>query len=154
MSKSLVQKPEIELAEDFSTLIKHEVLMDNCEIKRNTPLGIDTIRDFVGGQNMQFICCNGDQSLYVYKTTRNQILQFSDNPKYHLKYFKEKQSPLLNAFFVIIDVPKTSTRRDHMVLLGSVQSGFADVFPKVGFARKFDIVGKNMTTYLLLVMPS
>ena len=138
--------------EDLESVINKQAMRKYCEIVRKQPTTIETIHELVAGSNMNYSCCNEDQSMYIYKTCRKEIVDEMDDPKLVLKYFEEKQSPLMNAIFTVVFIPKTANRRDHLVFFGCLHITFSDIFPNVGFARKFEICGKYIPTYFILVL--
>ena len=107
--------------EDLSRYITYERIIDYAEVKRANPVSIETIQELVGGPNMPYICCNGVQSEFVFKTVRDEFVKLADDPKLKIHYFQEKQSPLMNVIFIVIMIPKTANRREHMVLWGCTQ---------------------------------
>ena len=112
------------------------------EVKRKNAVTIQNIHDIIGGPNNNYTCCHEDQSEYIYKKCRDELVSTLDKTKRHVFYFQEKQSPLLNAIFVVVMKEKNSYQREHLVLWGVIQTRFNDVYPKVGFARTFDLCGK------------
>ena len=127
--------------EDLGQVISLDRIKEYCEIKRENPVSIKLIHEIIGGPNIPYVCCNDKQSEFVYKTVRDNLSDIGDDSGFNLKYSKEKNSPLINAIFMVVNVPKTATRRQHMVLMGCVQMQFQEVYPKVGYARKYHIVG-------------
>ena len=127
---------------DISELVDMEALSDYCEFNRDYPISIPSIHEMVGGSNLPYVCCHADQSEFAYKYYRNQIVKESDNAKYTLSYFQERQSPLHNAIFIVVLIPKTAVRRQQMVLLGCVQMTFPFIMPNIGYTRKFKIGGR------------
>ena len=101
---------------NLSDLITDERIIEYAEIKRKHAVSIELIHGIIGGANMKYVCCHADQSVYIYKRSRDKYLKNQTITIGQLNTSEKFKSHLWMRCSIVMLKPKTSRSREHIVM--------------------------------------
>ena len=130
MSKEITQKLDVHEIENYSQYFVAETV------------SIDVINGYLGSPDTSYFCCEEDQSMEVYFTCCENLLEVLNNSACPLMFFEEFQSKITNIMVAVLHQKKEKGQREHLNLFCVVQMTMMTI-PRVSYAHNCCFTSKG-----------
>ena len=121
--------------------IYEKVIQNYTRFKCSTTVSIEIIYGYIGGQDMDYLCCDYDQSVECFEYEKKELIEEVNNSNLPVLEFYERNGPLTKCLVILHHQKKIKGNREHVLLHLIVQHKLPTI-PMVGYTRRFDFTGK------------
>ena len=140
MALSKVEKVGRGSLKNETISIKTDTIHNICKVSYNNPISVEIISHLLGGENMDCVCMEVEDSFQCYDYWRRDIVENLQKEKEEITFFEDRKSTTSDILITMVKERRTSNSRQHLRFKSAVRMTIM-VQPRVGFSRYFDFRG-------------
>ena len=142
MALSKVQRTSCIADKNEPLTIDKNVIEKLCKVSYTNAISVEIISHLLGGQNMDYMCMEVEDTFQCYNYCRNDILEFIKKSNEEITFFEDCKDTTTNIIIAVIKRNRTSSQREHIIFKSAARMTIM-VEPRVGFVRYFDFRGMS-----------
>ena len=140
MALSKVQRVGKVFDNDEPLTICSKKIQEICKISYKNPISVEIISHLLGGENMDYVCMEIEDSFQCFDYCRRDILQTIQQEKDEITFFEDRKNSTSDVLIAVTKQKHTQSRRERLIFRSAVRLTIM-VEPNVGFTRHFDFKG-------------
>ena len=139
------------LCQRFSELVKYSTTMNPllfvlkkfrkyARFPTKNPISVEIISHLLGGENMDYVCMEIEDSFQCFDYCHRDILQTIQQEKDEITFFEDRKNSTSDVLIAVTKQKRTQSRRERLIFRSAVRLTIM-VEPNVGFTRHFDFKG-------------
>ena len=145
-SRDIQRISKIDWDKNVTISLDKNIIIETCKIVYTNAISVEIIEHLFGGQNMEYIPMELENSIDCYAFCRRDLLDDINNKKEEILYFEDRNCETYNTLLTVIKQKKSNTKREHVILKAVVRVT-VNVEPKIAICRYFIITGQLVSHF-------